>query len=86
MDRTQTARIKRQMADRRALAFPDEPYSAYCKLCWNAVYTFWADKSDHHGGVCEFGHATVADCPEAAGRERNKARLAKLMEVEDDPT
>jgi hypothetical protein len=75
-----------RLTDSRALAFPDEPYSAYCKVCWNAVYTFWTDKSDHHGGVCAFGHATAASCPEAGRRERNKAKMAKLMEERTDET
>jgi hypothetical protein len=52
------------LPDRRALAFPDEPFSAYCKVCWQCVYLLWTDKVPH-GGACMFGHTKMTDCKQA---------------------
>lgn len=43
------------------------PYSAYCQVCWNPVYTLWIDK-ESHGGRCMFGETCASRCPDALGR------------------
>jgi hypothetical protein len=53
------------LPDRRAVAFPDEPYSAYCKVCWQCVYPLWIDKEDHHRGECMVGASKMEDCKQA---------------------
>jgi hypothetical protein len=37
------------LPDARALSLPDEPYSAYCKVCWQSIYGCWVDTVPHHG-------------------------------------
>lgn len=53
-----------ELPDRRSLGLPDEPFSAYCKVCWQNVYCLWIDKAPH-GGVCMFGHRKMSDCKQA---------------------
>lgn len=53
------------------------PYSAYCKVCWNAVYTLWID-SEPHDGVCIHGCANASDCPDARGRAETAAAILKF--------
>lgn len=67
------------LKDLRAPAFPDEPYSAYCKTCWNAVYSLWVD-TEHHGGACQFGHQHAHECPDACGRAKFAADMQKLRD------
>ena len=66
-----------ELPDQRAPAFPDEPYSAFCKVCWRNVYCLWMDKEHHHGGRCPDGHTRVDDCPEAREWFRMTGELAK---------
>ena len=57
------------MPDVRALAYPDEPYSAYCRVCWQAIYAGWIDEKNHHSGECMDGHLRMKDCAHAMGLE-----------------
>lgn len=68
----------RQIPDTRALAFPDRPYSAYCTVCWQAVYGLWVDK-EWHGGDCPFGARRIEDCDQAMDMERVKGEIRKYM-------
>ncbi len=67
------------LPDRRALGLPDEPFSAYCKVCWQGVYCCWIEK-EAHGGVCIFGHTKATDCRQAVEWERFKADIRKYRE------
>lgn len=67
------------LPDRRAIAFPDEPFSAYCKVCWQSVYPFWIDKKDHHRGECMFGHSKMEDCKQAMDWARFIGRIKKYV-------
>lgn len=67
------------LPDFRALAFPDEPYSAYCKVCWQTVYSLWIDKKDHHRGECMFWHQRIEDCKQAMEWEAFKGRVRKAV-------
>lgn len=67
------------LPDRRSLAFPDEPFSAYCKTCWQCVYPLWIDANDHHGGVCMFGHKESKHCTQAMDWERFKGGIRKYL-------
>lgn len=68
------------LPDKRALAFPDEPYSAYCRVCWHPYYRFWVTKDDHHNGECVFQHKSADQCPNAMGRERMTAQIRKYKQ------
>lgn len=57
------------LPDRRS-ACDHGPYSAYCKVCWNAVYIFWID-THPHDGVCPFGHTSASTCPDVAAASHN---------------
>lgn len=50
------------------------PYSAYCKVCWNAIYTLWVDTVPPPG-TCMFGHTKASDCPDALGRAETTRRI-----------
>jgi len=64
--------------DRRALGLPDHPYSAYCKVCWQAIYSLWIEAEDH-GGVCPFGAKQIGDCAQASSWERMKGEIKKYL-------
>ena len=66
------------LPDRRALAFQDEPFSAYCRVCWNAVYVLWIDGADHHRGACIHGVPSATDCPEARACAFNTRQVQRL--------
>jgi hypothetical protein len=65
------------LPDFRSRGLPDQPFSAYCQVCWHTIYTLWISRQPH-GGVCMHGCNKSQDCPEAAARDRNAARFAKL--------
>ncbi len=71
------------LPDRRALAFPDEPFSAYCKVCWQGVYCLWIDKEDHHRGECMFGHKKIDDCKQAMDWEKFRGSVRKYLAETD---
>ena len=52
-------------------------FDAYCHVCWNAVYVLWVSDEDP-AGECVNGCKAATDCPEAMGRARLQAQLAKL--------
>lgn len=52
-------------------------HSAYCSVCWNAVYALWIDDMDH-GGRCPEGATEAHKCQDAMGRAKLSAQLAKL--------
>ena len=52
-------------------------WDAYCHVCWNPVYRFWADKVPPDNR-CQFGHDTADACPDAQATARNRARMIKL--------
>jgi hypothetical protein len=58
-----------ELADSRALGMKDEPFSAYCRVCWQRVYALWIDTVPH-GGVCPFGASKLEDCDQAMDWER----------------
>ena len=66
------------LPDQRALAFPDEPFSAYCRVCWQNVYCLWIDK-EPHGGVCIFGAIKAQDSKQAMDWERFKGGIKKHL-------
>ena len=59
----------RDLPDSRALGLKDEPYSAYCKVCWQRVYACWIEP-EPHGGVCPFGAMKIEACEQAMDWER----------------
>ena len=67
-----------EIKDHRALAFPDEPYSAYCKVCWYPIYTVWIDREDHHNGECPEGHLRADECENARARMETRRVLEQL--------
>lgn len=72
------------LPDFRALSLKDEPYSAYCKICWQTVYSLWIDKV-HHNGACIFGHTKIEQCSQAMKWEEFKGRIRKAV-AETTPT
>lgn len=62
----------RCLPDQRAPAFPDEPYSAYCRLCWANVYCLYIDRENHHGSKCIDGHTDPSQCREARAHNVNR--------------
>ena len=74
------------LPDRRAIAFPDEPFSAYCKVCWQCVYPLWIDKDDHHKGECMFGHAKMGDCKQAMDWSRFVGSIKSYVKRSRDGT
>ena len=66
------------LQDFRALSLADEPYSAYCKVCWQAVYSLWIDKTPHNG-ACMFGHTKIEQCAQAMEWEKFKGRIRKAV-------
>lgn len=71
----------RTVPDRRAVAFPDKPFSAYCRVCWHPIYTLWCDRRDDPDGECMHGHKAAQDCPEARNRDADSAGIAKLRQA-----
>ena len=69
----------RAVKDHRCLSFPNEPYSAYCKVCWYPVYTIWIDK-EPPGGKCFNGCTDAAQCIEAKNRAKDSAVMEKMKE------
>lgn len=54
----------------------NKKFSAYCEVCWNAVYVLWID-DEPHGGVCPLGHTKAEKCPDAMGRAELTVSIAK---------
>jgi hypothetical protein len=67
----------RQAKDLRAPAFPDVPYSAYCKVCWQAQYLLWIDRNDDPKGECLDGHKDPTKCYAATAMHEHMATVAK---------
>ncbi len=65
------------LPDRRALAFPDKPFSAYCKVCWNAVYILWLDRENDPNGECPNGCVNPEKCGDANAAAFNKGQVAR---------
>ena len=55
-------------------------YSAYCKVCWRAVYSLWVD-DDPPDGACLHGHAEAHECPDAVGVATSIARIRRAREL-----
>lgn len=70
--------------DQRALAFPDEPYSAYCKVCWQNVYCLWIDKQAH-GGACIDGHSEMKECRQAMQWEEAIGKIKSYVKNTTSP-
>ena len=70
--------IAPEIPDRRALGMPDEPYSAYCRVCWQATYRFWVDRQPHDGS-CPFGAKQITDCEQAMAWERCKGQIKRHL-------
>lgn len=66
------------LPDFRAPSLKDEPYSAYCKVCWQTVYSLWIDKIPHNG-ACIFGHTKIEQCSQAMEWEEFKGRIRKAV-------
>ena len=62
--------------DKRSQTAPDEPYSAFCKVCWLPVYVLWIDK-EHHHGVCPNGATRADQCTKALSAAEMTANLIK---------
>ena len=71
----------REIRDQRAPAFPDEPFSAYCKVCWQNIYCLWIDKNDHHEGKCLHGAERMQDCQQAMEWETAMAKIRQAIEI-----
>lgn len=67
--------------DVRALGLPDVPYSAFCKVCWQNVYSLWIDKEDHEG-VCPFGATEIGGCAQAMDWEQAKGKIKAYFALE----
>lgn len=66
------------LPDRRALGLKDEPYSAYCRVCWQNTYSLWIERVPH-GGVCPFGASKVEDCGQAMDLERVRGEVKRYV-------
>jgi len=55
-------------------------YSAYCKVCWRAVYSLWVD-DEPPPGTCLHGHAEAHKCPDAVGVAKSTARIRRAREL-----
>lgn len=69
------------LPDRRSPAFPNEPYSAYCRVCWSPVYALWIDNGENPRGKCQFGHAVATQCEDAMNAAHNKASVIKARQA-----
>lgn len=67
-----------ELPDHRAPKMKDVPYSAYCKVCWQAVYSLWIDKEPHDGSCIE-GACRIEDCNQAMEWERFRGRIRKYV-------
>lgn len=56
-------------------------HDAYCHVCWEPVYRFWADKRSPDYSRCGVGDFTAQTCPHATGPARQKAAIARLKEA-----
>ena len=74
------AKAIREMEDQRALAYPDEPHSAYCRVCWTNIYVLYIDEDNHHGGLCPDGHTRADDCPHACAAAFNTRQIRRAMD------
>lgn len=54
------------LPDRRSLK-DHGPYSAYCRVCWNPVYSLWIG-DEPPPGTCVLGKAVAHECSDAVGR------------------
>lgn len=66
------------LPDRRALGLPEQPYSAYCRVCWQPVYAFWID-SEPHRGECVEGARVIGGCRQALDWEQAKGERRKYL-------
>lgn len=66
--------------DARALGLKDIPFSAYCRVCWQSVYSCWVDSEDHKG-VCPFGAKVIGDCQQALDWERMKGEIKSYLKA-----
>lgn len=79
------------LPDRRALGLPEEPYSAYCRVCWQGVYGLWIEREPHNG-VCPFGADAIGNCQQAMDMERIRGEVKKhlrsgfLSKLQEDRT
>ena len=55
-------------------------FSAYCEVCWLAVYILWID-DEPHNGACINGHTRAEKCPHALAAARNTATTRKLKKA-----
>lgn len=74
----------RKLPDRRALAFPDKPFSAYCTICWHAEYSCWVDRT-WHGGKCPFGADKIEQCAQAMDTDRVVGEIKKYLSEHRTP-
>lgn len=72
----------REAKDLRSPAFPDVPYSAYCKVCWQAQYALWIDRNDDPKGQCIDGHTDPMHCYAATAMHEHMAEMAKIREAQ----
>lgn len=70
----------RELEDKRSLAFPDQPYSAYCRQCWCNVYVLWIDANDDPRGRCVEGASSAAACTFAQAHHANVASVRKALD------
>lgn len=71
--------MEKDIPDRRTLK-DHGPYSAYCKVCWRAVYSLWIDEASPEGR-CIDGHSQASDCPDALSQAEFSAKLARGREL-----
>lgn len=69
----------RELVDHRSLSMPETPFSAYCRQCWEPIYSLWVD--GEHSGACAFTDEPGPNglCMEAHRRQNNRATIAQVM-------
>ena len=65
------------LPDRRCPSMPNVPHSAYCRVCWNAVYCLWVDGS--HDGRCPHGASVAHECRDAVAAASNSAAIRAAL-------
>ena len=68
----------RDIRDIRAISLMHIPHSAYCKVCWQAVYSGWVDRTNHEG-ACPFGALKIEECKQASDWEQLRGEVRKLL-------
>lgn len=53
-------------------------HDAYCHVCWEPVYRFWAAKVSPDHSRCGIGDFSAQTCPNATGPVRLRADIARL--------